>query len=304
MNGGKVMWMVDNLYAEFDSLQRSQNEFIAFDRGLNIEDQLFRYGTRINLDLVLDLNSDQIPSVIGSAGGKPQIELVPWPYSPLLSNNNGNPISKNLDYVVSQFPNSIDTVQAKGVTKTPLLVSSRASRTLSSPAKVSWKTVQNQEEVNSYVKSYVPVAMLLEGKFTSLFNNRVSTAIRDSLAFYQQPFLPANITDNKMIVISDGDIAMNAVTQKEGPLPMGKNMYTGYQYANKEFMMNCIEYLTDDSGILAARAKDFTLRFLDKKKVEEQKPTWQLLNILLPVILVILFVGIYSIIRKRKYAGL
>jgi gliding-associated putative ABC transporter substrate-binding component GldG len=304
MNGGKVMWMVDNLYAEFDSLQRSQNEFIAFDRGLNIEDQLFRYGTRINLDLVLDLNSDQIPSVIGSAGGKPQIELVPWPYSPLLSNNNGNPISKNLDYVVSQFPNSIDTVQAKGVTKTPLLVSSRASRTLSSPAKVSWKTVQNQEEVNSYVKSYVPVAMLLEGKFTSLFNNRVSTAIRDSLAFYQQPFLPANITDNKMIVISDGDIAMNAVTQKEGPLPMGKNMYTGYQYANKEFMMNCIEYLTDDSGILAARAKDFTLRFLDKKKVEEQKPTWQLLNILLPVILVILFAGTYSIIRKRKYAGL
>lgn len=301
MNGGKVMWMIDNLYAEFDSLQRSQNEFIAFDRGLNLEDQLFKYGVRINLNLVQDLNADEVPSVIGNVGGKPQIELIPWPYFPLLSNITGHPIAKNLDYVVSQFPNTIDTVKAAGIKKTSLLVTSNSSRILSSPARVTWQSVQNAEDERTYNKANIAVAILLEGKFSSLFNNRISAAMRNSLLAHNQPFLSMNRADNKMIVIADGDIALNAVSQKEGPLPMGKNMYTGSQYANKEFIFNCIEYLTDNSNILEARAKDYTLRLLDKKKVEEEKMKWQFFNIALPVVLIVLFSAFYQYVRKRRY---
>lgn len=303
MNGGKVIWMIDNLYAEYDSLQRAQNDFIAFDRNLNLEDQLFKYGARVNLDLVEDINCDQMPSVIGSMGGKPQIELVDWNYFPLLANFNSHPIAKNLDYIVSQFPNSIDTVKAVGIKKTYLLTTSPYAKILSSPARVSWKTVQNKEDYNSFTKSNVPIAVLLEGKFSSVFTNRISSAMKDSLAYYHQPFVSANVTDNKMIIISDGDIALNAVSQKDGPLPMGKNMFTGYQYANKEFVFNCIEYMTDNTGILETRGKDYTLRLIDKKKLEEGKTKWQVINIVLPILLVILIGIIYQFVRKRKYSN-
>lgn len=301
MNGGKVMWMIDNLYAEFDSLQRSQNEFIAFDRVLNLDDQLFKYGVRINPDLVQDLRSDQVPSVIGSTGGRPQIELVPWPYFSLLSNTGGHAIAKNLDYILSQFANSIDTVKSPGVKKTVLLSSSPEARVLSSPARVTWNSVQTQEDINTFTRSNIPVAVLLEGKFSSLFTNRISAALKDSLAAYQQPFLRESADGNKMIVISDGDLALNAVTQKEGPLTMGKNMFTGYQYANKEFILNCIEYLTDRSNLLEARSKDFTLRLLDKKKLEEKKTIWQIINVFLPIVIIALFGIVYHLVRKRKY---
>ncbi len=300
MHGGKVMWMIDNLYAEFDSLQRSQNEFIAFDRNLNLEDQLFKYGARINLDLVQDLTCDQIPSVIGTVGGKPQIELVNWYYFPLLSNTNGHPIAKNLDYVVSQFPNSIDTIAAAGIKKTVLLSTSPYSRILSSPAKVSWKSVSTLEDEKAFTRGSIPIAVLLEGEFTSLFNNRLTTADRDSLLAHDRPFV-ARSAENKMIVISDGDIAYNAVNQ-QGPMPMGKNMYTGYQYANKEFIFNCLEYLTDRSGILETRSKDYTLRLLDKKRLAAEKLQWQIINIAGPAILIILFAAIYQVVRKRKYS--
>jgi len=303
MHGGKVIWMIDNLYAEMDSLQRSQNEFIAFDRGLNIEDQLFKYGVRINLDLLQDLNCDGIPSVIGTVAGKPQMGIVPWPYFPLLGASSNHPVVKNLDYVVSQFPNTIDTVKANGINKTILLSSSGDARILTTPVKVSWNSVQNEEDKKTFTKHQVPVAVLLEGKFSSLFANRVSQVQKDSFAAYHLPFLPANEGDNKMIVIADGDIALNAVTQKDGPLPMGMNMYTRYQYANKEFIMNCIEYMTDNSGILETRGKDFTLRLLDKKKVEEEKAKWQFINMAVPVLLVLLFGLLYQYLRKRKYQG-
>ena len=301
MNGGKVMWMIDNVFAEYDSLQRSQNEFIAFDRALNLEDQLFRYGARINLDLVQDLTCDQLPSVIGSVGNKPQIELLPWPYFPLLTNINGHPVAKNLDYVLSQFPGSIDTVKAAGIQKTFLLTTSDASKILSSPARVAWAFVRTQEDANTFTRRNIPVAVLLEGKFSSLFTNRITAAQKDSLAAHQLSFRSISGTANKMIVVADGDIALNAVSEKDGPLPMGKNMYTGYQYANKEFLLNCIDYLTDNSGILETRSKDYTLRLFDKKKLEEQKTQWQIINIVVPVIIVIAFTVLYQLVRKRRY---
>jgi ABC-2 type transport system permease protein len=301
MHGGKVMWMIDNLYAEMDSLRRAQNEFIAFDRGLNLEDQLFKYGVRINQDLVQDLNSDKTPSVVGTVGGKPQIELLPWPYFPLLRNYNGHPIAKNLDYVLSQFPNSLDTVKAPGITKTFLLTTSETARSLNTPAMVSWNSIKTQEDLKKFNQSFIPVAVLLEGKFNSVFSNRLSKAMNDSLDAIHQPFIAQCLNDNKMIVVADGDIASNAVTKQEGRLQMGMNPYTKYKYANADFVMNAIEYLVDNSGMLELRSKDYTLRLLDKKKLDEDKTKWQLINIVAPVLLVILCGFIYQYIRKRKY---
>jgi ABC-2 type transport system permease protein len=301
MRGGKLMWMIDNLYAEMDSLQRTKNEFIAFDRGLNIEDMLFKYGVRINQDLVQDWSCDKIPSVIGTTGGKPQIELLPWPYFPVVSNYSHHPIAKNLDYVLTQFPNSIDTVQALGISKTILLATSPQSRILSTPARIAWNSIQNEEDIKTFTKANIPIAVLLEGSFRSLYNNRLTHTVRDSLTAIQLPFVAVSKANNKMIVIADGDIAANAVTQNTGPLPMGKNPYTQYQYANAAFVMNCIEYLVDSSGIVATRAKDFTLRLLDGKKIEANKQNWQLFNIAAPIALVLCIGGLYRWTRKRKY---
>ncbi|ULQ54972.1 gliding motility-associated ABC transporter substrate-binding protein GldG [Flavihumibacter rivuli] len=301
MNGGKLLWMIDNLYAEMDSLQRTQNDFIAFDRGLDIEDLLFRYGVRINQDLVQDLNADKIPSVIGSVGGKPQIQLLPWPYAVLLQNYSGHPVAKNLDYVVSQFPNSIDTVEAKGVRKTILLASSPESRVLATPARVSWQSIQSEEDLKTFNKGPQPVAVLLEGNFSSLFTNRMTAEQKGGWqATSGMPF-KTNSPENKMIVIADGDLALNAVTQNEGPLPMGMNAYTKYQYANRDFIQNAIEYLVDESGILETRSKDYTLRLLDKKKLEEGKTKWQLINILAPVVVILLFGIGFQGMRNRRY---
>lgn len=300
MQGGKLVWMIDNLYAEMDSLQRSQNEFIAFDRGLQVEDLLFRYGVRVNQDLLQDLNADRIPSVIGSVGGKPQIQLLPWPYFPLLSNYSGHPIAKNMDYVLSQFPNSIDTVEAKGIRKNILLASSIDTRLLATPAKVSWQSIQTEDDLKTFNKGNQPVAVLLEGSFQSLYTNRATAAQRAALEAAGHPFRTGSL-ENKMIVIADGDIALNAVTQNEGPLPMGMNAYTKHQYANRDFIQNCIEYLVDESGILETRSKDFTLRLLDKKKLEEGKTKWQLINIVAPVLLILLFGLGFQWMRKKRY---
>jgi ABC-2 type transport system permease protein len=300
MQGGKLLWMIDKLYAEMDSLQRTQNEFIAFDRGLELDDLLFRYGVRINQDLLQDLNADKMPSVIGSVGGKPQIQLLPWFYSPLLSNYSGHPIAKNLDYVLAQFPNTLDTVEAKGIQKTILLASSQQARTLETPAKVSWNSVQTEEDFNTFNKSSIPVAVLLEGKFTSHYANRLSTEQRQFITAQGQT-INAQSPENKMIVIADGDIALNAITQNEGPLPMGMNPYTKFQFANRDFIQNSIEYLVDESGILETRAKDFSLRLLDQKKLEESKTNWQLINIVVPILLMIAFGWAFHYFRKLRY---
>jgi gliding-associated putative ABC transporter substrate-binding component GldG len=304
MYGGKLIWMIDNLYASLDSLQRSEGQFIAFDLGLNLEDQLFKYGVRINQDLVQDLQSDKIPSVIGSMGDKPQIQVLPWPYFPLLRNNSDHPVAKNLDYVVSEFPHSIDTVTSPGIRKTILLNTSAESRVLQTPARVEWASIRTEEDLRTFTRSNIPVAVLMEGKFQSLYSNRISSSFADSLSgFYRHPFRSACVTENKMIVIADGDLALNAVTQNEGPLQMGMNRYTKQLYANREFLLNGLEYLVDSSGILQTRSKDYTLRLLDKKKIEGAKTTWQLVNIVLPILLMIFFIALYQFYRKKKYTS-
>jgi ABC-2 type transport system permease protein len=301
MHGGKVIWLIDKLYAEMDSLMRSHSDFVAYDRNLNLDDQLFKYGVRINGNLVQDLQCDKLPLVVGNYGNQPQMQLVPWPYFPVLSSYSGHPIAKNLDNVLSIFPNSIDTVK-NNIRKTILLSTSESSRIISTPAIVTLNSIKTEEDLKTFTQSFIPVAVLLEGRFSSLFTNRLSQARMDTLAgLYKQPFRAATQEENKMIVVSDADIVANVVTSNGGPLYMGYNQFTNYQYANKDFFLNCIQYLTDSSGILETRSKDFTLRLLDTKKTEEERNVWQLMNIGLPVVLVVLFGFISQAIRKRKY---
>lgn len=304
MHGGKVIWFVDKLYAEMDSLLRAQSDFVAFDKNLNIDDILFRYGVRINGDLLQDLKCAKQPLVVGQIGNQPQIQRLPFPYYPLLNSPSIHPISKNLDDILSIFPGSIDTVKAAGIKKTILLATDTNSRTLSTPAMVSLQTVKNEEDLRHFTKSYVPVAVLLEGKFTSLYANRLTNELKDSLSiFSSRPFLPAASKEGKQVVVSDGDIVTNVITESEGALPMGKQQYENYQFANKEFLMNAVDYLVNPSGVLESRSKDFTLRLLDKQKISTQKTMWQLINIALPILLVLLFGGIYQMNRKRRYAA-
>lgn len=301
MHGGKIIWLIDNLYAEMDSLMRTQSDFVAFDRGLNLEDLLFRYGARINQDLLQDLRSDKVPLVVGSYGNEPQMQLVPWPYFPLLTSYSGHPISKNLADVLSIFPNTIDTISSAEVKKTILLASSANSRTLQTPAMVSLNSVKNEDDLKTFNKSFLPVAVLLEGNFRSLYENRLGRAQADSLAALGQPF-KGRSGSSQMIIISDADIVTNVFTQNEGPLQMGYNQFTGVQYANRDFILNSIEYLVNPHGVLEARSKDLTLRLLDPARVEESKGTWQLINLLVPVLVVVVGAGVYQWMRKRKYS--
>jgi len=303
MQGGKVIWFIDKLYAEMDSLLRAQADFVAFDRNLNLDDILFKYGVRINGNLLQDLKCAKQPLVVGHMGNQPQIERLPFPYYPLLSSPSTHPVAKNLDDVLSIFPGSIDTVKAQGITKTILLASDTNSRTLSTPAIVSLQSVRTEEDLRNFTKSYVPVAVLLEGKFTSLFANRLTTDLKDSLAaFSSKPFLPAAIKAGKQIAVSDGDIVTNVLSESKGALPMGMQQYENYQFANRDFFINAVDYLVNPNGVLESRNKDFTLRLLDKQKILTQKTMWQMINIVLPILLVALFGFLYQVKRKRDFA--
>lgn len=303
LHGGNVIWFVDKLYAEMDSLLRAQSDFIAFDKNLNIDDLLFKYGVRINGDLLQDLKSAKQPLVVGQLGDQPQIQRLPFPYYPLLSSPSTHPISKNLDDVLSIFPSSIDTVKAPGIKKTILLASDTNSRTLSTPAMVSLQSVKTEEDIRTFTKSYVPVAVLLEGKFASSFANRVTDALRDSLSLYtNQPYTPKATKEAKQIVVSDADIVTNVVTESKGALPMGVQQYEEYTFANKEFLMNAVDFLVNPNGVLDTRSKDITLRLLDKQKILNEKTRWQLINIILPILLVLLFGWLYQLRRRRAFA--
>ena len=230
------------------------------------------------------------------------MRLVDWPFFPILNGTN-HPISKNLDGVRAIFPNTIDTVKAPGIKKTFLLRSSANARVLSTPAKVDFEFLQIAPDTKFFTVHDTAVAVLLEGKFQSLYTGRISRAMADSLNAYGVPFVNQSQTDGKMIVVADGDIATNYFSPQDGPMPMGYNYFTRYTFANKDFFLNSLEYLLNPSGILETRAKDYTLRLLDPMKTKDQKFTWQLLNIAAPVLLVILFGFIYQQIRKRKYAA-
>lgn len=303
MNGGKIIWFIDKLHAELDSLMRSKAEYTAYDRGLELDDLLFKYGARINGDLLQDLNCSKMPLVIGqNPDGSPRMQRVPWPYYPFLSAHGNNPVSKNLDRVLPLFPSSIDTVKALGINKTILLASDTNSRRLASPAIVSINSVKNDEDLASFNKSYVPVAVLLEGKFSSLFANKGGIELADSVKRASgKPFQAKGIRETKQIVVSDADIVTNMVSKTVGPLPMGQLPMENYRFANREFFLNCVDYLVSNNNLFESRNKDLVLRLLDKRKVEEQRTAWQFLNIALPLLLVILSGLVYQWLRKKRY---
>ena len=304
MQGGKVLWFVDKLYAEFDSLLRSRSDFIAFDKNLELDDLLFKYGVRINSDLAQDLSCAKQPLVIGNSGGQPQIERIPFPYYPLLMNPSGHPISRNLDHVLSIFPSSIDTVKAEGIKKTILLSTDTSSRTISSPNIVTLQSIKSENDLRYFNKSYLPVAVLLEGKFKSLYANRFTQAMKDTVKNYTGiDFLISGAKESKQIIVSDGDLVTNVVTQSQGALTMGTQQFENYQFANKEFLLNCLDYLVGNAAIIETRNKDFTLRLLDKTKVREQKTMWQLFNVLIPVLLVLIFTLTLQYQRRKKFTS-
>jgi ABC-2 type transport system permease protein len=303
LHGGQIIWAVDILHAEMDSL-RLDRETLAYDRGLELEDLFFKYGVRVQPDLVEDLQSVSLNMVVGRSGDKPDMRLLPWPYFPLLNGSLSHPISKNLDPVLSKFVNSIDTVKAPGIQKTVLLQTSANGRVVSTPAIISFESVKLASDPQAFHTPNIPVAYLLEGKFSSLFAGRVGTAVADSLAnVYKQPFLSEGEKPSRVIVMGDADLVMNDVVQQgQRPLPMGYSKDIDYRFANQDFIENCLEYFTNPSRILETRSKDFTLRLLDPSKVEADRPFWQLINIGLPILLVIAGGYLYQFLRKKKYA--
>jgi gliding-associated putative ABC transporter substrate-binding component GldG len=306
MRGGKVLWFIDNLHAEQDSLS-FKSELIAYDRNLNIQDLLFNYGVRINPDLIMDLQCDFMPFAVGGSASSPQYEFLHWNYYPLFESRNNHIINKNLGLVAGRFVNSIDTVEAEGIKKTYLLQSSANSRVISTPALISPNENRNTPEDVQFKKNGIPAAVLLEGRFTSFFRGRLGKIQRDSLSLYGG-FRENAGAENKMIVVSDGDIVLNDVSTKQGPLPMGMNLYTmgsqfEYPFANRDFLINCLEYLISKNNIIVARNKEIVLRLLDSRKVQAEKAKWQLINIVLPIILIILFGLLYQQVRRQRFAS-
>ena len=264
LNGGKVIWFVDKLHAELDSLMRTQAGYTAYDRGLNIDPLLFKYGVRINGDLVQDLNCAKLPIVVGkNPDGSPTMQRIPWPYYPFLTTPSDNPITKNMDRVLPIFPSSIDTVKAPGIKKTILLATDIRSRSIASPALVSLNSarVQSEEDLYTFTKSHIPVAVLLEGKFSSLFANNLSATVMDSVQRYTGlPFLRKGIKETKQIVVSDADIVTSANTKTTGALPMGTIPIDEFQFANKTFLLNAVDYLVNDNGLFESRNRVVVLR--------------------------------------------
>jgi len=305
MRGGKVLCFIDELQAEQDSLS-IKSQVIAYERNLNLQDIFFSYGVRINPDLVMDLQCDFLPFAVGGNTSSPQYEFLHWNYFPLFESKSTHDINKNLGLVAGRFTNSIDTIEVPGVRKTFLLQSSNNSRVISTPALISPNENRNAPQDALFNRQDIPAAVLLEGNFGSFFRGRITKSQKDSLQVIGG-FKQEGTNESKLIVVADGDIVLNDVTSN-GPIPMGMNLYTigsqyEFQFANRDFLLNCLEYLTSKSTIIQTRNKEIVLRLLDSKKVEAERTKWQLINIAFPILFVIIFGIIYQQLRRYRFAG-
>jgi len=294
MQGGKVLWLVDGVYASMDSLSRSGETF-AVTMPLNLENQLFKYGVRINSNLVMDMRSGVVPIPVNS-----KYKLMPWFYFPLLGQSNNHPIVNNINLVKGEFSSTIDTVSNTGIKKTPLLSTSKYSTAQNAPARVDLRTVFQEPDVRMFNRAYLPVAVLLEGEFESVYKNHRLPGL-DSIP---QVKFKDKSSPTKMIVVADGDIIKNAVQHSTNrAYPLGYDIYSKQTYGNKNFILNAINYLCDDSGLLEVRSRELKLRMMDRKKVTDEKFKWQAINTVLPLLLIIIFGIVQSIIRKRKFTS-
>ncbi len=300
MNGGNVLWLLNGTTANMDSLTFSSFT-MAMPQKLNLEDMLFTYGVRINADLVQDMQCGKIPLDVSPIGSKyPDYKLFPWSFFPLTTGNHNSSITKNLNLVKLEFPSSIDTVgRGEKMKRTPLLFSSRYSKKLNAPVRVDLNIVNHPMKANNYMLKYLPMAYLLEGEFKSVFAKRLTKQFAGSSEIvFREKSRPA-----KMIVVADASIIRNGVRRTQRgytPIPLEKDMYTGEVYGNKEFLLNAVNYLCDDSGILNMRNKEYKIRLLDKTKVQGHKTIWQIINIGLPLLLLSIFAMFNFMIRRKK----
>ncbi len=299
MNGGRVLWLLEEVAVSSDSLMFG--ETVGLYRTLNIEDQLFRYGARINPEIVQDLDCIVIRLSVTTGAEQKQIVPAPWVYYPRLTPNPGHPVTRNLNKVKGEFVNTIDTVGFDpAIRKTVLLSTSGFARTLNPPLLIRLKEAENLPDDKEYNKANLPVAVLLEGKFPSAFKNRMTGNIISDRNFR----VKTESSETKMIVVADGDIIRNDISRAaaaETPLPLGQDRYTGEMFGNRDFLINCMNYLVDDNGLMELRSREMKLRLLDKSRIRDQRLIWQIINIAGPVLIVILAGIIYGIFRKRRF---
>ena len=306
MNGGKIIWLIDKMDAHLDSIQKYKF-YVPKEYPLGLDDMWFKYGARIQPNFVLDLQSTAIPQVIGQSGGRPQTQLFPWFYHPLVAPASTHPIVKNLDRVNMYWPSTIDTIQTKThVQKTVLLASSQYSRYQMNPVRLNFEILKVEPDPSKFNKGRQPVALMLEGQFPSLFENRVDESFKKTLESINQPFRAVSVP-TKQLIVSDSDFAanwFNERTQESYPmgynpyLPQGQNIFQG----NQDFIINTIEYMISEGGVLEARNREVKLRLLNGPKVREEQTMWQLINIGVPLLFIILFGLVYNYLRRRKYS--
>jgi ABC-2 type transport system permease protein len=299
MRGGKVLWLIDPVFASMDSLQK-YNSTMGIPNEINLEDMLFNYGVRANVNLVMDLNALPIPVKTGMVGNQPQFEYFKWYFFPVLMPSVKHPIVNGLNAIKTEFISSIDTVTLPGIKKTILLETSPYARTINVPALIDLEILNKQPNERAFTKGPFPVAVLLEGEFPSSFLFRIPPELADnpSLGYKQKS------KKTKMIVISDGDMVKNQFQFSQGyPLPLGYDQYTKQTFGNKDLVLNAVNFLCDDSGLISVRSRELKLRMLDTAKVARQRLFWQMLNIILPVILIAGFGLAKNRLRKRTFAG-
>lgn len=296
MYGGKVLWLVDPVFASMDSIQNKEMT-VAVEKPLALQDMLFNYGVKLNSDLVTDLICAPIPLTTGRVGNKPRIDFFQWFYFPLVTPVSQHPIVRNLNAIKFQFVSSLDTTIG-GVKKTVLLTSSPYSRTMNAPAMINVGILRQTPDERLYQGPAKNIAVLLEGKFNSTFRNRMPPEIADD----KELGFKDTSKETQMIVVSDGDIIKNQFHIPEGyPLPLGYDQYTRETYGNKEFLLNALSYLVDGPGLINARSKETKLRMLDKTKLANDKVFWQIINIIIPLLIVFIIAVIMIWSRKRRY---
>lgn len=294
INGGKTLWLIDQVVAEMDSLYNPSGATLAYPRNLNLNDMFFKYGIRINPDIVKDEQGSPIKLASGDQGSATQFHEFNWKFAPQVYPNSPHPIVKNLGGVKFDFANSIDTLK-NGIKKTILLHSSQYSKKIGTPTEINLNSVTEQTLPNDYInKGNIPLAVLLEGSFHSMYENRV-------LPFDQKTFQPKG-KDNKMIVITDGDLIKNQLDKNYQPVELGYDQRSGNLYDNKDFLLNCVNYLLDDNGLINIRSKDLDLPLLDKEKVYENYTVTQFITIGLPILILLLFGALFTFLRRRKYS--
>ncbi|MCB0488322.1 MAG: gliding motility-associated ABC transporter substrate-binding protein GldG [Cyclobacteriaceae bacterium] len=294
MGGGKLLLLLDRMDAIMDSASRE--DYLAFPYQLNLDDLLFKYGVRINPDLVQDLLSARYPIVTGQVGGKPQMTQLEWPFFPLINQYTDHPVGRNLDAAILRFVSSIDTVKAVGVKKTPLMFTSPASRKLGAPVQVSVNDLRQQLDPVRFQSGPIPVAYLLEGHFTSLYKDRFLPEGLDSIQFVDQS------VDTKIIVVADGDIVRNDINPRtRQPQQLGFDAVSSYTFANQDLLLNMVSFLVEENGLITTRNKEVKIRPLNKTKIAEERAYWQVVNLVVPVVLLVLYGLVRAYLRKRKY---